>query len=140
MQGIDSIDGWVLHFGAAKGKFNKQAFAITVSTMSKNNMMYCIASVFTKNEYMQHVQDFIAGVMPDEKKFVLKPNQQPEQNNDMLRSLSQAAVSLHNNESESSKPAKKRPITDTNMKTKKKAGKVKRIEAKKAKEDVVDAE
>ena len=69
----------------------------------------------------------------------VQPAQQPAQNNDMLRSLSQAAVSLHNNESESSKPAKKRPITDTNMKTKKKAGRVKRIEAKKAKEDVVDA-
>jgi hypothetical protein len=67
--------------------------------------------------------------------------QQPAGNTDMLRSLSQAAVSLHNNESESSKPAKKRPVTETNVKTKKKVVKVKRVEGKKVlKQDDVDAE
>lgn len=71
----------------------------------------------------------------------VQPAQPPAGNNDMLRSLSQAAVSLHNNESESSKPAKKRPVTETNIKTKKKAGKIKRVEGKKAgKQDVVEAE
>jgi hypothetical protein len=56
---------------------------------------------------------------------------QPAPNTDMLRSLSQAAVSLHNNENESTKPSKKRPITETPTKGKKKVTKVKRIDGKK---------
>ena len=73
----------------------------------------------------------------------VQSTQQPSANTDMLRSLSQAAVSLHNNESESSKPAKKRPITETSVKPKKKVAKVKStgIEGKKTeKQGVAEAE
>jgi hypothetical protein len=64
---------------------------------------------------------------------------QPAPNTDMLRSLSQAAVSLHNNESESSRPTKKRLATETATKGKKKVSKVKRNDGKKpSKQTIVD--
>ena len=80
----DSTDGWALHFGAAEGKYNKQPFAITVSTMYKDEMVYCIATVFTKKEYMQLVEDFIRGVLPDEKKFVRTSTKQPLENSNVV--------------------------------------------------------
>lgn len=63
--------------------------------------------------------------------LAVQPAPQPSTNTDMLRSLSQAAVSLRSTESEVSKPAKKRPVTETAVKAKKKVLKVKRTDGKK---------
>lgn len=77
----DSLNGWQSIFGAAKGVFGKQAFAITVSTFTKNDITYCIAAVFTDKKFIPVAQEFIAAVVPDENKFVHTENkhQQPSQ-------------------------------------------------------------
>jgi hypothetical protein len=76
----DSLNGWQIIFGAAKGVFNKQNYVITVSTFSKNDITFYIASVFTDEKYIPIAQEFIAGVVPDENKFVRNAQQQPQQN------------------------------------------------------------
>jgi hypothetical protein len=67
----DSVNGWQTIFGAAKGTFNKQMFAITVSTFTKGDITYFIAAVFTDKTFIPVTQDFISGVIPDEKKLMI---------------------------------------------------------------------
>ena len=67
---LDSLNGWQMIMGAARGSFNKQMFAITLSTFTKDRVTYYIASVFTDKKYIPIAQEFIASVVPDEKKFV----------------------------------------------------------------------
>ncbi len=67
---IDSLNGWKTIFGAAKGVFNKQMFAVTLSTFTKDSITFYIAAVFTDKKYIPFAQEFIASVVPDENKFV----------------------------------------------------------------------
>lgn len=66
----DTINGWQTIFGAAKGAFNKQLFAITVSTFTKDSITYFIAAVFTDKKFIPVAQQFIASVIPNENKIV----------------------------------------------------------------------
>ena len=75
-----NINGWKMVFGAAKGTYNNQQFVVTISTFTKGFVTYFIASVFTDQKHSQLAQDFIAGVIPDENKFVNRSNQQYPQN------------------------------------------------------------
>lgn len=77
---LDSLNGWQMIFGAAKGVFGRQNFVITVSTFTKEDITYCIAAVFTDKKFIPVAQEFIAGVIPDEKKFVRNSPQQQQQN------------------------------------------------------------
>ena len=77
---LDSLNGWQMIMGAARGTFNKQMFAITLSTFTKDRISYYIASVFTDKKYIPVAQDFIGSVAPDQSKFVqhvitTKPNE-----------------------------------------------------------------
>lgn len=76
----DTLNGWQTIFGAAKGFFNKQMFTITVSTFTKDSLTYYIASVFTDKKFIPVVQQFIAGVKPNENKIVRNKSQEPEKN------------------------------------------------------------
>lgn len=71
----DSLNGWQKYFGAAKGSFNQQIFAITVSTFTKHNISYYVARVFTDKKFVPVARQFIAGVVPDDKKLVRNNNQ-----------------------------------------------------------------
>jgi hypothetical protein len=75
----DSLNGWQMIMGAARGSFNKQMFAVTVSTFTKENITYFVASVFTDKKYIPIAQKFIASVVPDENKFVHKENEMAAQ-------------------------------------------------------------
>ena len=75
----DSLNGWQMIFGAARGNFNKQMFAVTLSTFTKDSITYYIAAVFTDQKFIPLAQEFIASVVPDEKKFVHKENETPAQ-------------------------------------------------------------
>ncbi|MGF2414255.1 MAG: hypothetical protein ACQUYJ_18120, partial [Ferruginibacter sp.] len=70
----DSVNRWQTILGAAKGVYGRQAFAITVSTFTKENITYCVAAVFTDKKFIPIAQEFIASVVPDESKF------KPEEN------------------------------------------------------------
>jgi hypothetical protein len=85
-KGYDTLsNGWSSVFGAAKGTFSNQPFAITLSTFTKNDITYCIASVFTDKKFIPVAQEFIANVLPDEKKLVRNsPQLQNEQNNTII--------------------------------------------------------
>jgi hypothetical protein len=77
---LDSLNGWQIIMGAAIGAFNKQMFAVTLSTYTKGHISYYINSVFTDKKYIPVAQDFIASVVHDQSKFVqhvitTKPNQ-----------------------------------------------------------------
>jgi hypothetical protein len=71
----DSINGWQMVFGAARGTFDKNMFAITLSTFTKDSISYFIAAVFTDKAFIPVVQEFTASVVPDEKKFVRSSNE-----------------------------------------------------------------
>ncbi len=73
----DTINGWQTVFGAARGFFNKQQFAISLSTFTKDSITYYTAAVFTDKKYIPIAQAFFAGVIPDEKKFVRAGNSNP---------------------------------------------------------------
>ncbi len=76
----DSLNGWQTIMGAAKGIYAKQSFVIIVNTFTKEDITYYVAAVFTDIKFIPVVQEFIAGVNPDEKKFVRSSQQQPQQN------------------------------------------------------------
>lgn len=78
---LDSLSGWQMIMGAARGTFNKQMFAVTLSTFTKDSITYYIAAVFTDQKYIQTAQEFIASIVPDEKKFIGHTVQQPIQTN-----------------------------------------------------------
>jgi len=65
----DSLNDWQTIFGAAKGVYGRQAFAITVSTFTKEDITYCVAAVFTDKKFIPIAKEFIASVVPDESKF-----------------------------------------------------------------------
>jgi len=77
---LDSLNGWQMIMGAARGSFNKQMFAVTVSTFTKDNISYYVASVFTDKKFIPIAQEFIASIVPDENKFVHHSAPQPQQN------------------------------------------------------------
>jgi len=74
----DSINGWQMVFGAARGTFDKNMFAITLSTFTKDSISYYIAAVFTDKAFIPVVQEFTASVVPDEKKFVRSLNKETD--------------------------------------------------------------
>ncbi|MBN8674091.1 MAG: hypothetical protein J0L56_08155 [Chitinophagales bacterium] len=69
-----TFNGWKTLKGAARGKFNKQLYTLTVTTFSKNGITYYIAAVLTNPKYIPAVQEFVASVVPDESKFVRNGN------------------------------------------------------------------
>ncbi len=75
----DTLNGWQTIFGAAKGIYNKQMFTITLSTFTKDSITYYIAAVFTDKKFIPIAQEFIASVVPDEKKFVRTETKAPIQ-------------------------------------------------------------
>lgn len=74
----DSINGWQMVFGAARGTYDKKMFAITISTFKKDSISYYIAAVFTDKAFIPVVQEFTASVVPDEKKFVRSSNKETD--------------------------------------------------------------
>ncbi|MBX9784119.1 MAG: hypothetical protein K2X48_12590 [Chitinophagaceae bacterium] len=79
-------NNWYSLLGASKGVFNRQPFVITVSTFTKNDITYCVTSVFTDKKFIPIAQEFAAGVVPDEKKFAGTTIQQstPNSNNNTI--------------------------------------------------------
>ncbi|WP_462255022.1 hypothetical protein [Ferruginibacter sp.] len=80
---LDSLNGWQMIMGAARGSLNKQMFAVTVSTFTKENISYYVASVFTDKKFIPIAQEFIASVVPDENKFVSSHSNNSEQLTDI---------------------------------------------------------
>jgi hypothetical protein len=74
----DSINGWQMVFGAARGTYDKNMFAITLSTFTKDSISYYIAAVFTDKAFIPVVQEFTASVVPDGKKFVRSLNKETD--------------------------------------------------------------
>jgi hypothetical protein len=79
---LDSLNGWQMIMGAARGLFGKQMFALTLSTFTKDDITYYAGAVFTDKKFIPAAQEFIASVVPDDEKFVRSSgnNNQPLQN------------------------------------------------------------
>jgi hypothetical protein len=77
----DTLNGWKTIFGAARGTFNKQQFAISLSTYTKDSITYYMAAVFTDKKYIPIAQEFFSSVVPDENKFsgIKKSRQQAQE-------------------------------------------------------------
>ena len=69
--------------GAARGSYNKQMFAVTVSTFTKDDISYYVAAVFTDKKFIPITQEFIAGIVPDESKYVINQSIKTEQLTDI---------------------------------------------------------
>jgi hypothetical protein len=76
-----SLNNWQMLFGAARGKYNGQMFALTISSFTKDNINYYIGAVFTDQKYIPIAQEFIAGVVADENKFAAVVKEQPATSN-----------------------------------------------------------
>jgi hypothetical protein len=70
----DSLNGWGVLFGAARGSYNNKMFVVTVTAFTKNNFSYYTASVFTDKKYMDIAQQFSSEILTDEKKLAQKAN------------------------------------------------------------------
>lgn len=75
----DSSNGWTVLFGAARGTYNKQSFAITVTTFTKAKQTYYVATVFSDKKFTEIAQAFTSEVVPDETVLV-QINHQPTNN------------------------------------------------------------
>lgn len=76
-----SNNKWQMLFGAARGKYNGQMFALTMGSFSRNGINYCIGAVFTDSKFIPIIQEFMAGVVADEAKFT-SVKKQPTPNTD----------------------------------------------------------
>lgn len=85
----DTSDAWHKKFGMAKGTYNNKEFTVTVSARTKGVITYCIGSVYTNEKYVLPIQDFIASVVPDEKKFTRNSS---EQNNTITGNTTAATI------------------------------------------------
>jgi hypothetical protein len=65
----DTDGAWHNVFGGARGKYAGKQFAITVSSYTKGNLSFAIVAVFTKQDYISTVKNFIDGVTPDASKY-----------------------------------------------------------------------
>ncbi len=77
---------WQNIFGAARGSYNNQMFAVTLSSFTKKDMTYSIAAVFTDKKFLPIAQKFIESVVPDEKKYVRKEITTPNTKTDIVKS------------------------------------------------------
>lgn len=70
----DTIKGWQAIFGMARGSYNGKQFVITLTTLTRGNITFYAATVFSNEKYLQASRDFIAGIEPDIEKFVPSNN------------------------------------------------------------------
>lgn len=75
----DSANGWQVIFAGARGSYNKKSFVITLTTLTKDDISFYAAAVFSDQKYMQAVQDFIGSIEPDAEKFVRNNTNIPAQ-------------------------------------------------------------
>jgi hypothetical protein len=61
---VDSVDGWTYTFGAARGSYNGQMFALTLSSRYKKGLTYYVASVFSEKKFIEDAQAFFNSVEP----------------------------------------------------------------------------
>lgn len=65
-------EGWKVIFAGAGGSYGGQAFVISLSTLTKGNITFYTAAVFSDQKYLPAVEEFTGSIMPDLKKFVQK--------------------------------------------------------------------
>lgn len=73
----DSANGWQVIFAGAKGSYNKKSFVITLATLTKDDISFYAAAVFSDQKYLQAVQDFIGSIEPDAEKFARNNTNKP---------------------------------------------------------------
>lgn len=73
----DSANGWEVIFAGAKGSYNKKPFVITLATLTKGDITFYAAAVFSDQQYLQPAQDFIGSIAPDAEKFVRNKTTDP---------------------------------------------------------------
>ncbi len=66
----ESANEWQVIFAGAKGSYKKKPFVITLATLTKGDITFYAAAVFSDKKYLQAAQDFIASIEPDAEKFV----------------------------------------------------------------------
>lgn len=71
----DSLNGWNVLYGTARGTYKKQMFVVTVSAFTKNKKKYMVASVFTDKKFTDAAQAFVSEVVPDEKMIIQNKSQ-----------------------------------------------------------------
>lgn len=67
-------DGWKVIFAGAAGSFGGQPFVISLSTLTKGDITFYTAAVFSDQKYLPAVEEFIGSIEPDLKKYVRKTN------------------------------------------------------------------
>jgi hypothetical protein len=67
-------DGWKVIFAGASGSYGGQPFVISLTTLTKGDITFFTAAVFTDEKYLPSVQEFTGSIEPDLKKYVRKTN------------------------------------------------------------------
>lgn len=74
-------DGWKLIQGGAGGNYGGKPFVITVTTLTKDDVSFYMAAVFSDEKYLPAVEAFMGSISPDLKKYTQKAMQPASQPN-----------------------------------------------------------
>jgi hypothetical protein len=61
---VDSTDGWTYTFGAARGKYLGQMFALTLSSRTRPGYTYYVATIVSDQQFLQAAEQFTNTVVP----------------------------------------------------------------------------
>lgn len=61
---IDSVNGWIYTFGAARGKYLGQMFALTLSSRTRPGYTYYVATIVSDQQFLQAAEQFTNTVTP----------------------------------------------------------------------------
>ncbi len=75
------LEGWKVIFAGASGSYGGLPFVISLSTLTKGDITFYTAAVFSDQKYLPAVEEFIGSIEPDLKKYVRKTNTPAINNN-----------------------------------------------------------
>lgn len=67
-------EGWKVIFAGAGGNYGGQPFVISLTTLTKGDITFYTAAVFSDQKYLPAVQEFTGSIKPDLTKYVRKTN------------------------------------------------------------------
>jgi hypothetical protein len=65
----DTVNGWQVRFGAARGSFNRIPFTLVLTTFTKNGTTFYSAAVFSHQKFLQPSRDFMNSIEPQAEKL-----------------------------------------------------------------------
>lgn len=97
---VDSADGWIYTFGAARGKYLGQMFAVTVSSRTGAGYTYFVATVVSDQQFLTAAEQFTNSVKPSPELLAVlkKPSETPIASASIPATFNHAALTTEFND------------------------------------------